>query len=196
MAKIYPYDNLLEDWGQTITTIVAEIKTISNVKKRHFLLLLLRKVRMTLIAFFAPIKCKWWLTKKVEIITTKLTFGTPIFEEDERMYQITTARMLANDVWWVIEGYLRKGTTEHNIRKILVKKFAKMPSGIDTLRLLKNCNHNHGIHKVNSGPDVNVTYKIGGWKFVFKNGKPIKNFHLASILKVVDQAVIEILELK
>ncbi len=187
----YPLTTLLKDWADLIENLVKELSTLSDSGKKRTMFLILRRVRMALIAFYSPVKCKWWDNKKIELTTHEGKFEAEIFDEDFGMYQTSITRMLATDVWWIIEAHYRKGA-KGNIRNILINKLGSIPPAINTLRLMKNCFHSEGIHS-SGGADSTFSHKTKNFKFVFTQGKPIKNYSLPCIIELIQEVIVEII---
>ena len=188
--KDHSPSQLLLDWANAIEAVGNQIDTAKSKKMKTTMYLLVRALRMGLIAFYSPIACGYWKTKKIKLKKgDEWQFEADILDEDFDQYQSQISRMLSLQVMGIIEGHFRNSkNTGVGIAKILEDKFTTIPPAIDVIRLLKNGFHNRGIHNWKNS----IKHTIAGYDFEFVKGKATKHFHLFALLKVVEQVALEI----
>jgi len=186
-----PATQLVKKWAETINTVTTEVQTIRDRKTKKALILVVRKLRVNLLVFYGLIK--WWKSTHVTFKCPDINYVLQISNEDIKSYTFSITRSLALDIWWILEYHYR-GTSKSGIKKILLNRFNnKIPPSIDALRLIKNCFHNGGIH-TGRDSDRNVSLTINAKTYHFREGKPIKHFHPLSILELIDDVVIRLIQ--
>lgn len=195
MRKSYPLTKLVEDWDAVITNAALESGSLRNKRMRRTMALIVHRLRIAFIGFYSPIKLKAWDQKAFTLANLpEWKYNLPILEFDRSFFQNFITRAIVMDVWNAIEIYFR-GRSQDPIAVLIRNSLGTIPPATNALRLLRNCFHNAGIHMPAWKGDKNVSYKIRGWKFDFKYGNHVKNFHPAAILGLVDEAICELADL-